>query len=433
MISLSNSGNLRQTMHLDALLGHLGASSGLYSRETFLNICSTLVRMLRQGNTPAVVMLRTLEEPLFEAITSTLEGQDNLTCITVKDACLEQHADAFEGRGFLIILSAEFSATIYWSTKTQDRFRNYEGGWCFHPGDTKRIAEYVAECMSDETQKIVESCSIERCDRHHNEKTTWLITQLVDQLEGRNRELTTTLDEVKHLNMTLLDQERLAAVGQLCSVIAHEIRNPLGLIDLYAKLIEHQVEKLETPTDKAPLEQNLELIRTATQDLEKILSELTSYSRPLQLEKEETDLCAVIREVVAMYTPKYDELHVRLRCQVPETPIMLMLDRARVRQALINLVKNALEVSKPGTQVDVVLAPRQNDSQLYTKVYDQGPGVDEKYRQKLFTPYFSTKGNGTGLGLAHSKKILQAHGGSVELLRSDSSGSAFALILPTGE
>lgn len=425
MISLSNSGSLQQTMHLDALLGHLGASSGLYSRETFLNVASTLIRLLRQSSTEGVVLVRTLGEGLFEELLTSLASRENLQVIRITDA--ELKAEAYSGQGFLVILSQDLCASVLWNTQTQDRFRQYNGGWCFHPSDCQAIAKAIAKEVSEALTALIESAPI---DRRHNEKTTWLITELVNQLENRNRDLIQSLDEMKHLNMRLLDQERLAAIGQLSSVIAHEIRNPLGLIDLYAKLIEHQVEKIQTDDNKEPLEQNLNLIRTATQDLERILSELTSYSRPLQLEKERVDLCEIIREVVAMYTPKYDELNVRLRCQVPEEPIMLMLDRARIRQSLINLIKNALEVSQPNTQVDVVLAPRQNDTQLYTKVYDQGPGVDEKYRQKLFTPYFSTKGNGTGLGLAHSKKILQAHGGSVELLRSDSTGSAFALILP---
>ena len=107
------------------------------------------------------------------------------------------------------------------------------------------------------------------------------------------------------------------------------------------------------------------------------------------------------------------------------------MDADRIRQALINLIKNALEASPQDSTVTVTVAKRENDRHIYIKVRDEGTGVDDKIQQKLFTPYFSTKGNGTGLGLAHSRKILQAHGGSVELLSTKAAeGSTFALILP---
>jgi signal transduction histidine kinase len=108
-----------------------------------------------------------------------------------------------------------------------------------------------------------------------------------------------------------------------------------------------------------------------------------------------------------------------------------LADADKIRQALINLLKNALEASPADSTVRVSIVHRNGDPQLYIKVSDEGQGVNPANIQKLFTPYFSTKGSGTGLGLAHSRKILQAHGGNVELLSSEpDKGSTFALVLP---
>jgi signal transduction histidine kinase len=276
-------------------------------------------------------------------------------------------------------------------------------------------------------------------DRRYDDKINLLITSLVNGLENRNRELIQVLEQVNDLNQKVVETERFAAIGQLCSVIAHEIRNPLGLIDLYAKLVEDQFAKMidinaiSMESDKQEiLLKNLSQIRQATVSLGTILNELTDYSRPLQIQKESTNLVKLVQDVCDFYMPSYEEKSVHLILPEPDNTASyeVEVDCGRIRQALINLLKNALEVSPPNSTVKVSVASRRSDRYLYIKVSDQGPGVDPKVVGKLFTPYFSTKGNGTGLGLAHSRKVLQAHGGNVELLSSSKDGATFALILP---
>jgi signal transduction histidine kinase len=419
-----------QPVNLDGLLGHLSASSGLYSRETFLSLYSCIVRLIRQYHLKGIVFHRVLNDPDFVTLGMALDQLPNITTFAVSDEEI-QRCESFNPTesGFLVVLTDQLCATLYWSSATQETYGMLDGGWTFHPGDSRLIALQVASLMDQEKtlSQLIEGTPL---DRRYDEKVTGFITQLVNNLETRNRELTLALSQVKQLNAKVLDQERLAAIGQLCSVIAHEIRNPLGLIDLYAKLIENQITALPLQDEKAPLEKNLQLIRSAAGNLEGILSELTSYARPLTLETEHLDLRTVIMEIVDMFSPQYAEKNVTLEYHGPSDAVAATVDERRIKQALINLVKNALEASKPETLVKVILAVRKNDERIFIKVQDEGHGVNEKSRAKLFTPYFSTKGNGTGLGLAHSRKILQAHGGTVELLNTDETGSTFALILP---
>ncbi len=421
---------IEQTVSLDGLLGHLSASTGLYSKETFLNLYSSIVRMIRQYRLKGLVLHRVLEDPDFLTLGMALENLSDLLTRPVQNEEIQQCAsfDAKTG-GFLIVLTNQFCATVYWSTASQESYGMYDGGWFFHPGDSKAIALQVAQYLEDR-DILIPQIEATPLDRRYDEKNTWFITQLINNLETRNRELTLALNQVRQLNVKVVDQERLAAIGQLCSVIAHEIRNPLGLIDLYAKLIENQIAKLEIPDGKEALDKNLHLIRSATQNLEGILSELTSYARPIELALENVDLRTIVLEVVDMFVPQYEEKGLTLKFEMPSEAIEASIDERRIKQALINLVKNAMEASKQASSVTIVLAQRQNDERIFIKVEDQGSGVDEKSQAKLFTPYFSTKGNGTGLGLAHSRKILQAHGGNVALLKTGDTGSTFALILP---
>jgi signal transduction histidine kinase len=425
-------------IHLDGLFGHLCASTGLYSKETFLSLYSCITRMVRDHRMAGFVMTRTLEDAAFETMAHALDNLPDLPMFRLNQPDLFPTVSGIgDQTGFLIVLTNRMCATLFWSAATHESFRLYEGGWTFHPGDSRTIAAQIISHLShsESVQSNLEHLLAETTvDRRYDDKLNVLITSLVHGLENRNRELTVALEQVKTLNKRNIDTERLAAIGQLSSVIAHEIRNPLGLIDLYAKLTEDQMAKLDLSAQgekRDLLLKNLSLIRQATGSLETILSELTNYSRPLQLNLNPTDINQLVLDVCKFYAPKYDEKGVALNMPKVSDEESLELDADKIRQALINLLKNALEASPAGTAVTVSIARRKNDPQLYIKVSDEGSGVDPNHQKKLFTPYFSTKGNGTGLGLAHSRKILQAHGGSVELLSSaPGKGSIFALVLP---
>ena len=435
---------------LDGLFGHLCSSSGLYSKETFLSLVGCITRMIRDHHMTGFVLARTLEDEAFEALTLTLEGAPNLPLFRFNQADLfPDHSGICDQTGFLIVLTDRLCAALYWNAATNETFRMFEGGWTFNPGDSRTIAQQViGQANETNPNAALDHLLAETpIDRRYDEKLNLLITSLVHGLETRNRELTVALDQVKSLNKRVVDHERLAAIGQLSSVIAHEIRNPLGLIDLYAKLTEDGMAALPWDavpaaegTKKTPAQQsellmkNLGLIRVATVNLEKILSGLTNYSRPLTLERTRTNLHQLVADVCDFYLPSYEQKGVRLILPPTDGPaLMLDLDVDQIRQALVNLLKNALEATPQASVVTVSVSGRSGDPQVYVRVADEGPGVSESNAKKLFTPYFSTKGsNGTGLGLAHSRKILQAHGGSVELLASPSGkGATFALILPT--
>lgn len=425
--------NIQKNIQLDGLFGHLCASTGLYSKETFLSLYSCIIRMVRDQRLTGFVMTRTLEDAAFDTMVHALDELPGLPLFRLNQKDLfPSETGLGDQTGFLIVLTDRLCATLYWSAATNETFRMYDGGWTFHPGDTRTVAaQIITHLEQPELDHLLTETSV---DRRYDDKLNVLITALVHGLENRNRELTVALDQLQVLNKRNIDTERLAAIGQLSSVIAHEIRNPLGLIDLYAKLTEDHLAKLVIdvePAKKEVLLKNLSLIRQATGSLETILSELTDYSRPLHLNLHPTDIGELVADVCDFYQASYAEKGVKLVWPALDVPKVLALDSEKIRQALINLLKNALETSPKGASVTVRIAHRQRDPQLYIKVTDEGSGIEPRNVAKLFTPYFSTKGNGTGLGLAHSRKILQAHGGSVELLSSTpGEGSTFALVLP---
>ncbi len=459
-------------LQLQGLFGHLCASTGLYSKETFLTLYGCITRLVRDHRLSGFVMTRTLDDPAFETIAHALEDVPGLSLHRFNQAHLFQDerfkansrtapsplATEEEGSGrigFLMMLTDRLCAGLFWSEATHDAFRLFEGGWTFHPADTRTMAVQLITQLAAAGLDVTEPERLLReteVDRRYDDKLNVLSTSLVQGLEHRNRDLVMALDQLKRLNKRNVETERMAAIGQLSSTLAHEIRNPLGLIDLYAKLTEEQLARLELTPDNAPNEaqsaaqsaaissakepllKNLALIRQATCSLEGILSELTDYSRPLRLSAQPTAIGPLVIDVCEFFQASYEERNISLEGPHKNDSgftEMLTIDGEKIRQALINLLKNALEASGEGQTVRVSVARHAGEGQVYIRVVDEGSGIEARHAQKLFTPYFSTKGSGTGLGLAHSLKILQAHGGSVELLATDpGQGSTFALVLP---
>ncbi|MEM0951810.1 MAG: ATP-binding protein [Cyanobacteria bacterium P01_H01_bin.74] len=439
-----NPSSLTETNSLEALFACLCTSSGLYGKETFVGLYSCIVRLLREHRMTGFVLSQPLANTAFKRVTQGLQNVEGLQFIEMKptpDASgvvspLSQ-SDQKTGSqaGFLLVLTNQLCAAVYWNPEPYDTFKMYTGGWTFNPNDTRTLVAQFAEDNHDKAiQLLLQETMI---DRRYDDKMSVIVSGLVDGLEARNRELMMTLDRLDVLSQKNLDTERLAAIGQLSSVVAHEIRNPLGLIDLYAKLAEETIhQKLSaqlTPKETEPVMEHLAQVRSAVKQLDVILSELTNYARPLTLTYQTLGMSNFVKSVCQFYQPYFEEKQVGLQYDAGllSPDIAVGMDADKVRQALINLLKNALEVSSAGQDVTVQISLRaQANDFIYIKVQDSGEGISENHMQKLFTPYFSTKSGGTGLGLAHSRKIMQAHGGNVELLSTSESGSVFALLVP---
>jgi signal transduction histidine kinase len=422
----------------DEMLNQLSAHTGLFSRTTFQNIYGSLVRMVRDQSLNGVVVLRTLKDETFDMLSLPLYNMMGLHVFQL-DQCPSPMTDALISPtvGFMLLLSDKLSAVVHWNSETSQAFRMDQGGWSFNPADVRNLSLHLAEWLGHTTMhRAVEQAPI---DARHDDKLSLIVSSLLSNLENRNRELTMALEREKELSQRMAEQERMAAIGQLSSVIAHEIRNPLGLISLYAEIIQGQLQQLGSGVDiPETLFKNLGQIKEATTHLETILSELTQYSRPLELQCDGVNLQQFIEEVCEFYRPKYEEKEVRLLVELPvnkegweASEFQVSVDAGRMRQALINLLKNALEATASGKRVVVSLACRKEDTHLYIKVKDEGVGIPQDKTNKLFTPYFSTKATGTGLGLAYVRKIMQAHGGTAKLLWSEENkGSTMALLLP---
>jgi signal transduction histidine kinase len=236
----------------------------------------------------------------------------------------------------------------------------------------------------------------------------------LEELAVRWNEMTEALREHQR---RLVESEKLAGIGRLAAGVAHEINNPLGVILGYAKLLRKKCD--------GGMAADLAVIEDETLRAKEIVDGLLDLSRPLPAAAEVVDLRVLSDDVVSRLgeAKLLDgvEVHVEGAARAPGHP-------EKLRQVLVNLVRNAAEAAGAGGKVEVRVVERDGSAEV--AVEDSGPGIPPDRRDRLFEPFFTTKPRGTGLGLAVSRAIARAHGGDLGAGAAPAGGARFALRLP---
>lgn len=226
----------------------------------------------------------------------------------------------------------------------------------------------------------------------------------------------------------LLKSERLAAIGRMTSLVTHELRNPLSSINLNAEmlldsLVEHGVDDPEI----MPL---LETIINEVDRLRDITEEYLAYGRLPTPRLEPENICDIVQSLIDFHAWEWSQLQVQIQLDMDAPEIMVSVDTSQIRQALLNILKNAVEAGPPGSTVSVAIHHQIDTARI--EVQDAGPGISPEQREHIFEPFFTTKGKGTGLGLPMTQQIIEQHHGRITIATPpDSTGTIFTIELPT--
>ncbi len=243
--------------------------------------------------------------------------------------------------------------------------------------------------------------------------------QFNDLLE---REVNKRTTELRLAQVTLIEHERLAAIGELASMIVHEIRNPLTTVQMGLDYF----AKLDLPE---PAKARLALAREEAKRLTKLLQEISSYSKPQVLRLVEIDVDDFIQTLLASLRTM-PEAQNRFIEYVPSSlPAAILGDSDKLKQVFINLIRNACEAVEPGETIywTACDGPVQ---QVTISVRNGGLPIPIEVLPQLTQPFYSTKSEGTGLGLAIVKRIVEAHNGKLFIESSESDGTLFSVQLP---
>lgn len=230
------------------------------------------------------------------------------------------------------------------------------------------------------------------------------------------------------------ERQRLLAqyteIASLAGGLAHEIRNPLSTISLNLDLLIEDVESNDTPRDRRMLAK-LKKVQSECQHLDNILNAFLQFARAGEIQLVNSDLNAVVREFVDFYRPTATEHRIDISPHLESNIPCVRLDKSLMRQVLLNLAQNAQQAMPSGGLLELQTFAR--DSKVMLEFIDTGTGMDERTRAKLFHVFYSTKPNGSGLGLPTVRKIVEAHGGSITCESELGKGTRFSLALPISE
>jgi signal transduction histidine kinase len=252
----------------------------------------------------------------------------------------------------------------------------------------------------------------------------------VGQLAHTFNEMIAGLKSKRQLEEKLNHSERSAVIGRLTAAVAHEIRNPLNVINLS---IDHVSTKFPPadPNDRLQFTRILSSVKDEIARLKHLVSDLLNYGRPAQLAVRIIDLRELVQETMALIRPQAEAQSVTLEVEEDQSPVEVLGDRERLKSCLSNITINALQAMPGGGCL--IAQVHRHDGFVEVNLRDNGVGISQDAISKIFEPYFSTKQSGFGLGLAVTKKIVEEHQGSIEVTSEVNRGTTFSLRIPAAE
>ena len=256
------------------------------------------------------------------------------------------------------------------------------------------------------------------------------------------------LESAAEIESELELSRRMAAIGRLTSGVGHEVKNPINAIVVHLELLKAKLGE----SDGAALK-HLEVIDAEIRRLDRVVQTLVDFSRPVELQLREQDLRPIIGDVLALAADELTMRHVTLISRIPGEPLIANVDADLLKQAALNVIQNGAQAMPEGGRLEVILEEDRNREETHPmlvrpnrmasdgavhpaqpsallRVADEGLGISEEIREKIFDLYFTTKIGGSGIGLAMTYRILQLHHGSIEVQSRQGRGTEFQLRIP---
>jgi signal transduction histidine kinase len=216
---------------------------------------------------------------------------------------------------------------------------------------------------------------------------------------------------------------RLSAAGRLTRGVAHEVKNPINAIVLHLQLLQNKLDEADPDTRR-----HMDVIGNEIHRLDRVVQILVDFTRPRDLHLEDLDMRKILEEVAVLARPEAGRHGIALEEEFPDEAPMVRVDPDLMKQAVLNLTLNGLQAMTNGGTL--TLAVHREDETIITEVRDQGSGIPPEVQEKIFELYFTTKKEGSGIGLAQTYQIMQWHYGTVEFDTIAGAGTTFRLRLP---
>ncbi|MGO8756920.1 MAG: ATP-binding protein [Terracidiphilus sp.] len=255
------------------------------------------------------------------------------------------------------------------------------------------------------------------------------------------------LESAAEIESELELSRRLSAIGRLTSGVGHEVKNPINAIVVHLELLKTKLSESDSGAAR-----HVEVIDTEIRRLDRVVQTLVDFSRPVEVKLREQDLRPIINDVLALAADELTMRRVKLISDIPAEPLIANVDADLLKQAALNVIQNGAQAMPQGGRLEVTLEEAGNEENLQAmvrprrmtgsvpvyaagssavlRIADEGVGIPDDIREKIFDLYFTTKIGGSGIGLAMTYRILQLHHGSIEVQSRQGRGTEFRLRIP---
>ena len=233
-------------------------------------------------------------------------------------------------------------------------------------------------------------------------------------------------ESVRRIGDEIEASRRLSASGRITRGVAHEVKNPINAIVLHLQLLRNKLQQAEPDTRR-----HMDIIDNEIHRLDRVVQILVDFTRPRDLRMEQIDLRRILEDVAQLAEPDAAQHGVTVQLDLPNGPLNVTADSDFLKQAVLNVVLNGVQAMPDGGELS--LRAHQQENLIMTEIRDQGTGIPPELQDKVFELYFTTKKEGSGIGLAQTYQIMQWHYGSVEFESANGNGTTFRLSLPSIE
>jgi len=232
------------------------------------------------------------------------------------------------------------------------------------------------------------------------------------------------ITDAKKMEEEAKRKEKLSAMGELASGVAHEIRNPINAIGMIAQRLDRE---FKVENDKEEFHNITKLLRDEVTRINKIITQFLGYAKPLTLQVKDVNSKEFFDDLFRLFVEQARIKNVKFN-KLSQEDFLIKLDPELLKQSLINLIQNALDAAEKEGIVE--LDYNLNNNQLVIEVNDNGPGIPDELKKKIFDLYFTTKNEGTGIGLSVAQKIISEHNGTIEVFSEAGKSTKFKITLP---
>jgi signal transduction histidine kinase len=230
--------------------------------------------------------------------------------------------------------------------------------------------------------------------------------------------------ETRDLEEKLKNEERLASLGRLATGVAHEIRNPLSSVKMNIAILRERLKPKGTDIE------HFKIAEDEVVNLERIVTELIDYAKPAPLRIRKEDIYETTESTLAVAETFCLERNVIIEKKFAKNLPRIPMDKAKIHQAVLNVLLNAIQASKPGNKIELKTEVHSPSNSIRIIAIDQGHGIEKKNIKYIFDPFFTTKKEGTGLGLSIVRNIIKNHNGNISLDSNLGKGTRVCIELP---